>query len=64
MIFVAQENERSTSNEPVGLKQVYKYSFYPISIVAWNKLPVTTDMFPFTNGVMPRISSMIGLLQY
>ena len=64
MIFVAQENERSTSNEPVGLKQGSKYSFYPISIVAWNKLPVTTDMFPFTNGVMPTISSMIGLLQY
>ena len=64
MIFVAQENERSTSNEPVGLNKVYKYSFYPISIVAWNKLPVTTDIFPFTNGVMPTISSMIGLLQY
>ena len=44
MIFVAQENERSISNEPVGLKQVYKYSFDPISIVAWNRLPVSTDV--------------------
>ena len=41
---------------------VYKYPFYPSSIVAWNKLPVTTDIFPFTNGIMPTISSMIGLL--
>ena len=27
---------------------VYKYSLYPSSIEAWNKLPVTTDIFPFT----------------
>ena len=41
---------------------VYKYSFYPSSIVAWNKLLVTTDIFPFTNGIMPTITSMIRLL--
>ena len=41
---------------------VYKYLFYPSSIVAWNKLPVTTDSFPFTNGIMPKISFMIRLL--
>ena len=40
---------------------VYKYSFYPSSIVAWNKLPVTTDIFSFTNGIMPTISSVIRL---
>ena len=41
---------------------VYKYSFYPSSIVAWNKLPVTMDAFPFANGIMPTITSMIKLL--
>ena len=41
---------------------VYKYSFYPSSIVAWNKLLVTTGIFPFTNGIMPTITSMIRLL--
>ena len=41
---------------------VYKYSFSPSSIVAWNKLPVTNDIFPFTNGIMPTIGSMIRLL--
>ena len=40
---------------------VCKYSFYPSSIVAWNKLPVTTDIFPFTNGIMPTTSSMISV---
>ena len=38
---------------------VSKYSFYPSSIEAWNKLPVTTNIFPFTNGIMPTISCMI-----
>ena len=41
---------------------VYKYPFYPSSIVARNKLPVTTDYFPFTNSIMPTISSMMRLL--
>ena len=41
---------------------VCKYSFYPSSIVAWNMLPLSTDIFPFTNGIMPTISSMIRLL--
>ena len=43
-------------------RNVCKYSFYPSSIVAWNMLPVSTDIFPFTNGIMPTISSMIRLL--
>ena len=41
---------------------ICKYSFYPSSLVAWNKLPVTTDIFPFTNGIIPTIRSMIRLL--
>ena len=41
---------------------VYKYSFYPSSIVAWNMLSLTTDIFPLTNGIMPTTSSMIRLL--
>ena len=32
------------------------------SIVAGNTLPVTTHIFPFTNGIMPTINSMIRLL--
>ena len=32
------------------------------SVVAWNTLPVTTDIFPFTNGIMSTINSMIRLL--
>ena len=42
--------------------KVYKYSFYPTSLVAWNKIPVTTDIFPYTNGIMPTIRSMFRLL--
>ena len=38
---------------------VYKYSLYPSSVVAWNKLPVTTETFPFTGGIMSAIRSMI-----
>ena len=34
---------------------VYKYSFWPCLIVAWNKLPVTTDIFAFANGIMSTI---------
>ena len=41
---------------------ICKYSFYPSSLVAWNKLPVTTDIFPFTNGIIPTKRSMIRLL--
>ena len=41
---------------------VSKYSFYPSSIEAWNKLPVTTNIFPFTNGIKPKISCMIRFL--
>ena len=41
---------------------VYKYSFYPSSIVAWNKLPVLMDIIPFTNSIMSSINSMIRLL--
>ena len=38
---------------------VSKYSFYPSSVVTWNKLPVTTETFPFTGGIMFTIRSMI-----
>ena len=41
---------------------VYKYSFYPSSTVAWNMLSLTTDIFPLTNGIMPTISFMVRLL--
>ena len=41
---------------------VYKYSSFPSSIVASNKLPVTTDIFPFTNSIMPTVSSVIRSL--
>ena len=41
---------------------VYKYSFYPRSIVTWNKLPILKDTSPFTNSIMSTISSMIRLL--
>ena len=40
---------------------VYKYSFYPSSIVAWNTLPVLMDTIPFTNGIISTINSMIRL---
>ena len=40
---------------------VYKYSFYPSSIVAWNKLPILMDTFPSTSCIMSTINSMIGL---
>ena len=41
---------------------VYKYSFYPSSIVTWNKLPVLMDIIPFTNSIMSTINSMIRLI--
>ena len=34
---------------------VYKYSFYPSSIVAWNKLPILMDTFPSTSCIMSTI---------
>ena len=39
---------------------VYKDSFYPSLIAAWNKLPILMDTFPLTNSTMPTLSSMIS----
>ena len=44
--------------------KVYKYSFYPSSIVTWNKLPVLMDTIPFTNNIMSTMNSMIRLISY
>ena len=41
---------------------VCKYSFYPSSIVAWNKSPILMDTLTSTSGIIPTINSMIGLL--